>query len=166
MRFSCLAKVLSAWTMPIAKAGVTVTPDDVAIKKLEAFREAQKATFVLSGDYAKWFISTLLLLHSGAIAALIQRGDFSTQKVPAIAFGAGILLALFAGMAGWLNLQWASAHYRDLATALLAATTGPADSLPACVVTARRTAVCCASASMALLVGGAGAFASTLWGWW
>jgi hypothetical protein len=59
--------------------------EDHADKRYNADRDAQKATFQLSGDYAKWFISTLLLLNSGAIAGIFQQKGVSTKW--AIFFG-------------------------------------------------------------------------------
>ncbi len=86
-------------------------------KRYEAHREDHKAAFQLSGEYAKWFISTLLLLNSGAILTIFQKGGFSCA---ALIHGIGILLALCAAFAGWQNLQWVSRHLREEAENVLA----------------------------------------------
>jgi hypothetical protein len=78
-------------------------------KKYVAYRDDHKATFQLSGEYARWFISTLLLLNSGAIAAIFQKGATANY---AWAFGLGIILALGAGFFSWLNLFCASQYFR------------------------------------------------------
>ncbi len=94
--------------------------DDIAkIKQYEALREDHKLAFQLAGEYAKWFISTLLLLHSGAIAAIVQNGADPRFTRATIILGLGIALALLAGLAGWINLQLASKYYRRSATDLL-----------------------------------------------
>jgi hypothetical protein len=106
-------------------------------QKYEACREDHKTTFQLSGDYAKWFISTLLLLNSGAIAAIFQKGQ--TYACAVLIHGLGIMLALAAGFAGWLNLQWASQHFRASTEEILEGV--PMTPLPAKIATARCVAV-------------------------
>jgi hypothetical protein len=86
-------------------------------KRYEAHREDHKAAFQLGGEYAKWFISTLLLLNSGAILIIFQKNGFPCA---ALIHGIGILLALGAAFAGWLNLQWASSYFRAVAEEVLA----------------------------------------------
>jgi hypothetical protein len=61
-----------------------------ADKRYNADRDDHKATFQLSGEYAKWFISTLLLLNSGAIAGIFQKGaSVKWVTPPAINFQCG-----------------------------------------------------------------------------
>jgi hypothetical protein len=91
-------------------------------KRYEANREDHKATFQLGGEYAKWFISTLLLLNSGAILIIFQKNGFPWA---AFIHGIGILLALGAAFAGWLNLQWASRYFRAAADDVLAGNAPP-----------------------------------------
>jgi hypothetical protein len=92
-------------------------PPPLDTKRYEAHREDHKTAFQLGGEYAKWFISTLLLLNSGAILTIFQRGGFPCA---ALIHGIGILLALGAAFAGWLNLQWASRYLRVIADDVLA----------------------------------------------
>jgi hypothetical protein len=87
---------------------------DPETRLFESNRDDQKAAFQLAGEYAKWFISTVLLLHSGAIAALFQSNSIASHSTTAAILGIGIVLALGSAYVGWLNLQWASGYYRQL----------------------------------------------------
>jgi hypothetical protein len=82
-------------------------------------REDHRLAFRLAGDYAKWFIATLLLLHSGAIAAVFPRAD-PKLACPTMIFGAGVALALFSALASWLNLFTVSKYFRQSANDVLA----------------------------------------------
>jgi hypothetical protein len=86
---------------------------DPETRLFESNRDNQKAAWQLAGEYAKWFISTVLLLHSGAIAALFQSNSIKSHATAAAILGFGILLALGSAYVGWLNLQWASHHFRQ-----------------------------------------------------
>jgi hypothetical protein len=61
--------------LPAMDMTATDENDASAINKTryDAFRDDYKEAFKLSGAYARWLISTLLLLHSGAIAAIFQK---------------------------------------------------------------------------------------------
>jgi hypothetical protein len=100
------------------------------VEKLQfaSSREDHKLAFELAGEYAKWFISTLLLLHSGAIAAVVQQGAGQRFACATIILALGIVLALLAALFGWFNLQLASFHYRASADALLKSTPVPSSS--------------------------------------
>jgi hypothetical protein len=85
-----------------------------------AHRENFKITFDLAGEYAKWILSTLLLLNSGAIAGIFQKDLSHAYGVSLYFFAAGVISALISGIAGWFNLQGAAVWYHSAATAVLA----------------------------------------------
>jgi hypothetical protein len=122
---------------------------DTERTRYDACRDDHKVTFQLGGEYAKWFISTLLLLNSGAIAAIFQKGAGAKSAV----HGLGIMLALGAGLVGWLNLQWASQHFRASAEESLNGR--PIPTLPTKIKVARWLAVSLSILSAALLGFGA-----------
>jgi hypothetical protein len=122
-------------------------------KKYAAFHDDHKATFQLSGEYAKWFISTLLLLNSGAIAAIFQKGATANYACAFLILGLGIMLALGAGFTGWLNLFWASRHYRESAEKMIEGTL--TNQLPSKIRRARLVAVTLSISSAACLFLGA-----------
>jgi hypothetical protein len=74
-------------------------------KYYEAYRENFRLTFVLAGEHAKWLLSSLMLINSGAIAGIFQKGIEKDHWVSVRLFGLGVLLALGAGILGWINLQ-------------------------------------------------------------
>jgi hypothetical protein len=89
-------------------------------KKHAVHRDNYKLAYALMGEHAKWLLSTLLLLNSGAIAGVFQK-DLTNKHLLAIClFGCGVLCALIAGAAGWFNLQYAAGYYRGLAEDVLA----------------------------------------------
>jgi hypothetical protein len=88
-------------------------------KYYEAYRENFKVTFVLAGERAKWLLSSLMLINSGAIAGIYQKGLERDHLLSVRFFGLGVLLALVAGIFGWFNLQISSRFYRDAADDLL-----------------------------------------------
>jgi hypothetical protein len=58
-------------------------------------------------DYGKWFISTLLLMHSGALAGLLFKASVGIQSPRDSLwwFVAGIAFAFAAGFASWCNFS-------------------------------------------------------------
>jgi hypothetical protein len=68
-------------------------------------------------------------------------------------FGLGILLALFSGLVGWLNLQWAARYYFVSAEAVLEG--APQNPRPKSINVTRRVAIVLAISSAACLSLGA-----------
>jgi hypothetical protein len=122
-------------------------------RKYAACRDDHKATFQLSGEYAKWFISTLLLLNSGAIAAIFQKGATANYAGAFLVLGLGIILALVAGFSGWLNLQLASQYFRESAEKIIEGAS--MTQLPPKIHWARHVAVTLSLLSAACLLFGA-----------
>jgi len=134
-------------------SGFVMNEDPAGRDRYQAYRENFKATFELSGDYAKWFISTLLLLNSGAVAGIFQHKEIKTYVSSVSLFGVGIILALLAGLFGWLNLQIAARHYRLLAKDTLNHTAER--SCPKSIVIFRWVATAFATLSVVCLAVGA-----------
>jgi hypothetical protein len=74
--------------------------------------QREEMTFKLAGDYARWFVASLLLLNAGAIAAIFNKTDHANYRLPLALFGLGIASALLCAFFGWQNLQTASRYYR------------------------------------------------------
>jgi hypothetical protein len=89
-------------------------------KKHIAYRENFKIAFDLAGEYAKWLLSTLLLLNSGAIAGIFQKDLSHTYRGALYFFAAGVFFALISGVIGWFNLQIAASYYHFVSGAMLA----------------------------------------------
>ena len=89
-------------------------------KKHAVYRDNYRLAYGLMGDHAKWLLSTLLLLNSGAIAGVFQKDEAYNHLAAVCSFGGGVFFALVAGIAGWFNLQYAAANYRGLADDVLA----------------------------------------------
>jgi hypothetical protein len=102
----------------------------------EAYRENFRLTFVLAGEHAKWLLSSLMLINSGAIAGIFQKGIEKDHWISVRLFGLGVLLALGAGILGWFNLQCSSRFYRDAADDLLKG--GMDAAMPDCVLRLRK----------------------------
>lgn len=122
-------------------------------QKHMAHRENFKVTFDLAGEYAKWLLSTLLLLNSGAIAGIFQKDLAPRYHEPLCFFAFGVLFALISGIFAWFNLQIAAGHYRFSASDALA---GKEDRpLPASLVRTRRAGIIAAFMSAGFLALGA-----------
>jgi hypothetical protein len=71
----------------------------------EGYRDQWRLSSTLVGDYGKWLIAQLTLIHVGAIFLLASNELFR----PALAHGAfwwfiaGIMLSLLCGLATWFN---------------------------------------------------------------
>jgi hypothetical protein len=79
--------------------------------KHAAYRDTFKTTFDLAGAYARWLLSTLLLLNSGAIAGLFQKDLAAAHISSLVFFGLGVFAALASGIVGWFNLQFAASYF-------------------------------------------------------
>jgi hypothetical protein len=83
-------------------------------------KEWEKFARGLQTSYSKWLITTLYVVHAGAITGLIFKSPYLPPAyLPAIwCFVAGLLLASIAGFAAWVNLcrieelygKWADYH--------------------------------------------------------
>jgi hypothetical protein len=142
-----------------AFAATQELPMDMEAKHA-VYRENFKITFNLAGEHAKWLLSTLLLLNSGAIAGVFQKNAGHTNMAVAI-FAIGVFFALASGVVGWSNLQWAARYYAIAANDIL---TGKSEQpLPRSVILSRTLAIFAAFSSIGCLILGA---AFTAWAFW
>lgn len=86
-------------------------------------KETQRATFSVFADYGKWLISSLVLIHSGALFGLFSFLDTIAQnpaalqnyKLPIWSFVVGLFLGLTSGFFAWVNWGMHSANAADQA---------------------------------------------------
>lgn len=82
-------------------------------------KESQRSTFQIAADYGKWLITSLVLIHGGALFGLFSFLDGLAGKPDALqsyvfpvwAFVSGLLLAFLAGFFVWLNWSMHSENY-------------------------------------------------------
>ncbi|MCZ7451308.1 hypothetical protein O8B93_27485 [Agrobacterium rhizogenes] len=83
------------------------------------YKEMQRATFELAGQYGRWLLASLLLIHGGALFGLFTFLSELADKPDALAryqwtvwwFVSGLMLTLFAGLFTWLNWSMNSNNY-------------------------------------------------------
>jgi hypothetical protein len=96
--------------------------EDYRLIAAAAFRQLddmRSKSFTMQGDYGKWLISSLFLMHGSAIAGLVFKsgGCSAPPFLSAVAwFVAGIVFALGAGFAAWWNFTFAMKQYDEWAT--------------------------------------------------
>jgi len=74
-------------------------------------KEFQRTSFSVFAEYGKWLISSLVLIHSGALFGLFSFLDtlasnpaaLGAYKFPIWCFVAGLFLALVCGFLAWIN---------------------------------------------------------------
>jgi hypothetical protein len=93
---------------------------DARETRYSANRESYKLTFELAGEHAKWLLSTLMLLNSGAIAGIFFQKEISHRNLVVSVFALGVLLAVMSGTLAWFNLQLAARYYANAAADILA----------------------------------------------
>ena len=125
--------------------------DEQAKQRFSLYQENAKTTLVMSGEYARWFISSLFLMHSAMIAAVVHEKELA-PKWSVFVFGCGVTLALLGALFGFLNLQWATVYNREAAEAL--ARGCEPDARPGKIAKARAAAICLVLGSGAVLIGG------------
>ena len=125
---------------------------DAREARYSANRESYKLTFELAGEHAKWLLSTMMILNSGAIAGIFQK-EISHRNLLVSIFALGVLLALISGTFAWFNLQWAARYYANAAADILAEKEPAA--YPAVILQLRTCAVCMAYGSIGCLAAGA-----------
>lgn len=88
---------------------------EVVYRELQDYAEFARR---LQSEYGKWLITTLWLVHAGAIAGLIFKNSSPNAPpyLPAIwAFVAGLVLALATGFCAWINFSLIEASLRKMA---------------------------------------------------
>lgn len=83
------------------------------------YKEMQRVTFDLAGQYGRWLLASLLLIHGGALFGLFTFLSELADKPDALAryqltvwwFVSGLMLTLFAGLFTWLNWSMNSNNY-------------------------------------------------------
>jgi hypothetical protein len=75
-----------------------------------------RAAFQLQGDYGKWLIASLLLIHGVAIWFVAESTELSRTVLPSVFWWhvAGILFALLCGLFTWGNWSLHSVLYEPL----------------------------------------------------
>jgi hypothetical protein len=125
---------------------------DVREARYSANRESYKLTFELAGEHAKWLLSTLMLLNSGAIAGIFQK-EISHRNFVVSVFALGVLLAVISGTLAWFNLQWAARYYANAAANILVEK--EPEPYPRAILRLRTWAVYVAYGSIGCLAAGA-----------
>lgn len=69
------------------------------------YQETKRAAFQLQGDYGKWLIASLLLVHGAGVLFLVQNEKLPPAVVLSIFWWpiAGLMLALVCGFITWIN---------------------------------------------------------------
>ena len=87
-------------------------------------REMQRATFDVSQQYGRWLLSSLVVIHGGALFGLFTFLGEIANKPAALAqyqytiwwFVIGLILALFAGLMAWVNWSMHTNNYNHMAS--------------------------------------------------
>lgn len=89
-------------------------------------KEWEKSARELHTSYSKWLITTAYAIHAGAIAGLVfNAGGQLPAYLPSVRwFVAGLLIALIAGFAAWINLSALEELYRQWANPNMLITPG------------------------------------------
>jgi hypothetical protein len=71
----------------------------------EHMRKMQQLCLSVMSDYGKWLVTSLLILHSGAIAALVYKNVPGSPLAGAVVapFAIGVVLSLITGFVSWVN---------------------------------------------------------------
>jgi hypothetical protein len=132
----------------------------IATAAFQQMEDMRSKAFTMQGDYGKWLISSLFLMHGSAIAGLIFKsaGPDAPPFLFAVSwFVAGILFALGSGFLAWLNFTFAMQQYDKWATPnmLVNAEHWPKPATSKAVDRTLWTAVVSGFLSVACLIGGA-----------
>ena len=133
------------------------------VAELEFHRllELHEFSLKMMGDYGRWLISSLLFLHGAAIGGLLFKSGFNGAPPYLNSlwwFVAGIVLAMGAGFAAWLNFSKAAEIYHRWADHRMLTNRAfwPTDNSGSKVVSwTKRIAILCGIVSVGCLVGGA-----------
>ncbi|ATU91998.1 hypothetical protein [Phyllobacterium zundukense] len=89
--------------------------------RYQQYQEAKKVTFQLQGDYGKWLIATLILIHGGALAFIASNERLSMLLLPSTFWCSigGVLTALLCGFVTWINWSLHYAFYERVDPAML-----------------------------------------------
>lgn len=87
----------------------------IDVRRLQyEFVQAQlKHTMEMQGGYGKWLLASLLLVHGGIFAFLVQNEKLSASILPHVFWWlvSGLVLALISGFATWWNWTFAARVY-------------------------------------------------------
>lgn len=88
---------------------------DFELRKLtyESLQTRQNHAFQLQGDYGKWLVASLLLIHGAAFAFLAQDAALSKSILPFVYWPLviGLLSALLCGLTAWINWTLLASMY-------------------------------------------------------
>ncbi len=73
--------------------------------RYEQLQENRRAASQLQGEYGRWLVASLLLVHGGSILLLAQSQEMVRLVLPSVFWWhvAGLLLALTSGFLAWMN---------------------------------------------------------------
>ena len=79
----------------------------------DSFQSQLAHVRVMQGDYGKWIVASLLLVHGGMVALLAQNDQLAVSVLVNIFWWpvSGIILALLCGFAAWWNWTFAAMLY-------------------------------------------------------
>lgn len=79
-------------------------------------QEDMRAAFQLQGDYGKWLVASLLLIHGVSIWFLAESQELARTILPAVFWWhvIGLLLALTCGFVAWINWSLHTVLYAPL----------------------------------------------------
>ncbi|MBD9390240.1 hypothetical protein IB237_23850 [Agrobacterium sp. AGB01] len=106
-------------TPPLQPKQFMRTRPEVAEIVYKDYKEMHRATFELAGQYGRWLLASLLLIHGGALFGLFTFLSELADKPDALAryqltvwwFVIGLMLTLFAGLCTWANWTLHSDNY-------------------------------------------------------
>lgn len=92
---------------------------EVAEVVYKDYKDMQRSTFELAGQWGRWLLASLLLIHGGALFGLFTFLSDLADKPYALAryqwtvwwFVAGLLLTLSSGLCTWINWSMHSDNY-------------------------------------------------------
>jgi hypothetical protein len=114
--------VRQCFSVKIAEKGVPMT--DNTQMTIEELRQARQLKYefyqkhlshvlTMQGDYGKWLVASLLLVHGGMFALLAQNDQLASQVLSKIYWWpvVGIVCALLCGFSAWWNFSFSSMLY-------------------------------------------------------
>lgn len=95
--------------------------NDFAKLYYEQLQRSKDRAFQLQGDYGKWLVASLLLIHGATIAFLAQNERLASAVLPLVFWChvIGLLLALICGFVTWVNWSLHASAYEEVTPYML-----------------------------------------------
>jgi len=89
--------------------------------RYEQLQQNRRSANELQGQYGRWLIASLLLVHGGSILLLAQSPDMIKTVLPAVFWWhiAGLVLALACGFTTWANWSYHIVLYDNVSPAMI-----------------------------------------------